>query len=231
MNDNDKSSLADFLGGDHARLKGYLGSAAFNAVGRSYAAKYPSEIQNTKWFSCNLPTFLGQTKPYCQKPELAELASLELALKDAFEAPEASQISLEEFVKIAPEDLSACTMVLHPSVRRLRFSTNATSLWAALTCAELPPRPERLDEPLELIAWRQGPSPRFRMLGCEEAAALDAAAKAIPFSELCDLIANLEGCVSPPKSALNYLRGWIEAEVVSGLRHGKTILGKSRIRS
>jgi hypothetical protein len=69
------------------------------------------------------------------------------------------------------------------------------------------------------------------MLGCEEAAALDAAAKAIPFSELCDLIANLEGCLSPPKSALNYLRGWIEAEVVSGLRHGKTILGKSRIRS
>ena len=221
MDDDDKSSLADFLGGDHERLKGYLGSAAFNAVGRSYSAKYPSEIQNTKWFSCNLPKFLGQTKPYSQKPELAELASLELALKDAFEAPDVSQMSLADFAKFTPEELSACTMVLHPSVRRLCFSTNATSLWAALTCAELPPRPERLDEPLELIVWRQGPSPRFRMLGCEEAAALDAAANAISFSELCDLIANLEGCASPPKSAIHYLRGWIEAEVVSELRSGK----------
>jgi hypothetical protein len=221
MDDDDKSSLAEFLGGDHAGLKGYLGTAAFNAVGRSYSAKYPSEIQNTKWFSCNLPKFLGQTKPYSQKPELAELASLELALKDAFEAPDVPQMSLDEFAKLAPEDLSACTMVLHPSVRRLRFSTNATSLWAALTCAEQPPRPERLDEPLELIAWRQGPKPRFRMLGCEEAAALDAAAKGISYSELCDLIANLEGCASPPKSAFNYLRGWIEAEVVSELRWTK----------
>lgn len=219
MNDNDKSSLAEFLSGDHARLKGYLGSTTFNAVGRSYAAKYPSEIQNTKWFSCNLPKFLGETKPYCSKPELAELANLELALKGAFEAPEVSQISLVEFARFTPEDLSSCTMALHPSVRRLRFSTNATSLWAAITCGELPPRPERLDEPLELVVWRQGIYPRFRMLGCEEAAALDAVAKSIPYSDLCDLIAGLEGCDSPPKSVFNYLRGWIEAEVVTALRN------------
>ena len=82
--------------------------------------------------------------------------------------------------------------------------TNATSIWSALTAGELPPSPASLELPQELLVWRQGLASRFRMLGREEAVAIDAAAR----GETMKLDQFSEG----------FLRGWLEAEIVSAVR-------------
>ena len=213
------SRLTEYLAADHAKLQLYLGGAAFSAIGRRYAAKYPKLDPGLRWFSRNLDKFLGETTPYSGNPELAELACLEAALNSAFEAPVVPLVTVAELAQLDATDLEDCTVSLHPSVRRLCFRSNTTSLWAALQCNELPPRPKRLDAPQELLVWRQGTHPRFRMLGPEEATALSLALDGIPFGKICRAVATQAPHAGTNDCAQTYLRGWVEAELVSSIRN------------
>jgi hypothetical protein len=222
----DVDRLTEFLAGDHAKLQSYLGAAAFNMVGRRFASKYPSGLPNLRWFSRHLAKFLSETHPYSKDPELAEFASLEIALSAAFEAPVAPILSIQELDSYQLKDLQQCRIVMHPSVQRLRFTTNATSLWAALRCEERPPHPERLVEPSELLVWRQGAAARFRILGREEAKVVDALADGFTMAELKDRELGLPESEASIENVLGYVRGLTEAEVVSEVRCMKDLAEK-----
>jgi hypothetical protein len=184
--------LTDFLADDYPRLRLYMGETAFNAMARHCLAA--SETPKARVLSRHLPDFLDLKKPFSRSPELSHLARIERAFHAALNAPEAS---------IAQPPLHHFHIALHPSVQRLQLRTNATSIWAALTAGELPPPPARLDEPQELLVWRQGAASRFRMLGREEAAALDAAARG--------------ETTGIDQSTESFMRGWLEAEIVSAV--------------
>lgn len=158
-----------------------MGETAFNAMARHCLAA--TETPKVRLLARHLPDFLDLTKPFSRTPELSDLARLERAFHAALNAPEAGITS----------------QPLHPSVQRLQLRTNAASIWSALTAGELPPPPQSLDAPQELLVWRQGVAARFRMLGREEAAALDAAARGEALAQ----------------STENFRRGWIEAEIMS----------------
>ena len=179
--------LTDFLAEDYPRLRLYMGETAFNTMARHCLTA--TEAPKVWLLSRHLPDFLDLTKPFSRSPELSDLARLEKAFHAALSAPDSSITSR------AP---------LHPSVQRLQLRTNTASIWAALTAGELPPPPQRLDEPLELLVWRQGAASRFRMLGREEAAALDAAVR----GDTTEVDQWSEG----------FLRGWLEAEIMSAVR-------------
>ena len=177
--------LTDFLTHDYPRLRHYLGETAFNSMARHCLAA--TDTPKVRLLSRHLPEFLDVTKPYSRSPELSDLVRLECAFHAALNAPETSMTS----------------QPLHPSVQRLQLRTNAAGIWAALTAGELPPPPQRLEAPQELLVWRQGAAPRFRMLGVEEAAALDAAGR----SEAKGIDRSME----------SFLRGWREAGIISAV--------------
>ena len=179
--------LVEFLAGDYPRLRLYMGDTAFNTMARHCLAA--TGTPKARVLSQHLPDFLDLTKPFSRSPELSDLAHLEKAFHAALNAPEASITS----------------QPLHPSVQRLQLRTNAASIWAALTAGELPPLPQRLDGPQELLVWRQGAASRFRMLGREEAAALDAAARG--------------EAITIDQWSEGFLRGWLEAGIISAVRN------------
>ena len=188
------ASLTDFLSQDYPRLRRYVGETAFNAMARHCLAA--TDAPGLRVLSMHLPDFLALTKPFSRRPEIADLARLERAFQAALNAPEATVI---RSVALLPRHIE-----FHPSVQRLQVRTNATSIWSALTAGELPPSPASLELPQELLVWRQGLASRFRMLGREEAVAIDAAAR----GETMKLDQFSEG----------FLRGWLEAEIVSAVR-------------
>lgn len=169
-----------------------MGETAFCTMARHCLAA--TETPKVRALSRHLPDFLDLTKPFSKCPELSDLARLERAFQAALNAPDGPIASH------AP---------LHPSVQRLQMRTNATSIWAALTAGELPPPPARLDGPQELLVWRQGAASRFRILGREEAAALDAAARG--------------EATGVDQSSESFLRGWLEAEIISAVRDLKDV--------
>jgi hypothetical protein len=190
--------LADFLSHDYPRLRLYMGETAFNAMARRCLAA--TETPKVRLMSRHLPDFLDLTKPFSRSPELSDLARFESAFHAALSAPEAS------VVRLMP--LRVSRIEIHPSAQRLQLRTNAASIWAALTAAELPPHAQGLNEPQEFLVWRQGAAPRFRMLGREEATTLDAAARG-------EKIENAQ-------SVENFLRGWLEAEIISAVQTDDT---------
>ncbi len=209
--------LTGFLANDHPKLGCYMGEVKFAGLARAYIAQYPSSNPNARWYSRHLAEFLRRTQPYSRYPELSELAELERALNDAFDAAEAPIVGMADLAAIDPSEFGNIAFAISPSVRRFKVRTNVTSLWASLKCDETPPHPIRLEQDQEILVWRQGLASRFRMLGEEEAMALDAANANVPFAVVCEMIATLGDTGTAAFRAATYLRGWIEAEIISEL--------------
>ncbi|MGQ0484169.1 MAG: hypothetical protein ACT4SY_02280 [Hyphomicrobiales bacterium] len=58
-----------------------------------------------------------------------------------------------------------------------------------------------------LLVWRQDGSSRFRLLGNEEAIAIDAATEGASFAVICGKIAAMNGSGTAALRAAGYLRG------------------------
>ena len=210
--------LAELLANDYPQLRKYMGDTKFTALARAYIAQHPSGTLNARWYSRHLRAVLRNAYFFERSPELAEMAELERALNDAFNATEAPIVTLADLAGFDSTDFGTLSIAASPSLRRFKVRSNVTSLWASLQCDELPPLPIALDADQELLVWRQGSAARFRMLGNEEAIALDAAIQGIFFSAICEMIAAVDDYDTAEARAAAFLRGWIEAEIISELR-------------
>ena len=181
--------LTDFLADDYPRLRLYMGETAFNTMARHCLAA--SEIPKARVLSRHLPDFLDLTKPFSRSPELSDLARLERAFHAALNAPEAS---------IAQPPLHH--IGLHPSVQRLQLRTNATSIWAALTAGELPPPPQGWTN--RRSCW-SGVRVRRHASGCWGAKRPQRLMQQRAAKQRID------------QSTENFLRGWLEAEIISAV--------------
>lgn len=210
--------LTEFLANDFEKLRRYLGDARFNDMARGYAAAYPSDNPNARWFSRHLPAFLKAASPYRNHPELAELALLEQALNDAFDGPDTPIITLQDLAAIDPQAFSDASFDLAPTAQILAMKTNVSSLWSCLKCEEVPPCAIDLDHPAKLLVWRQSGGSRFRILGDEEAMAIACMAEGLTFGAICEMIATFDDPDTAALRAAGYLRGWLEAEIISRIR-------------
>ncbi len=212
--------LTEFIANDYPKLKCYMGEAKFTALAHAYISRHRSNDPNARWYSRHLAEFLRASPAYVRKPELAELADLERCLSEAFDAVDAPVTTMGELAALEPEQFGTVAFDISPSVRRFKVRTNVTSLWSSLRCDEHPPHPIMLDADQELLVWRQGTASRFRMLGNEEAMALDAAREGVSFGVICEMIATMDDPDTAAVRAATYLRGWIEGEIIAGLRSG-----------
>jgi hypothetical protein len=214
------SRLVEAMRNDHKLLHIYLGDEMFDAMGHAYVAANPSQNPNLRWFSSSLPDFLKTTGPYSKHPVLSDLATLEKALNDAFDAQDAPVIGVADMAGFAPEAWAALAFRAHPSATRLDLSTNASAVWLALKADEDPPDPVRLTEASRLLVWRQDVTPVFRELAAEEAMMWDEAARGIPFGVLCSMLATYDDPDSAAARGAGYLHGWVTAGLLAGVSGG-----------
>jgi Putative DNA-binding domain len=214
------SRLTEFLRHDYAKVHAYLGDDLFAATARAYAEAHPSRHANARWFGQAFPEFLKADPKLCSYGVVHELAALERALNDAFDSADAPIMTMADLAMQNPETFGSLCFEINPSVRTVRLLYNTTSLWSALACEEEPPPPFLLTEPAEVKVWRQGGASRFRLFGAEEGMALSAAKSGVPFQVICEMLAMNNGDETVALTAATYLRGWIEAEAVSGFKAG-----------
>jgi hypothetical protein len=223
--------LAEFLANDRPLLRAYLGDVKFTKLARAYMIAHPSRTPNARWYARHLPEFLRSSRLFPGHPEIAEIAALESALNDAFDSPEAAVVTMADLARRDMAAIGAVALAISPTVRRLRVTTNVTGIWASLRAGERPPHPINLDGGQELCIWRQGTSARFRLMGDEEAMALDAAMEGVAFGVVCEMIAMREDPDTAAARAAGYLRGWIDSEIIAGLGAAAPDAGNNRDRS
>ncbi len=206
--------LIEFAQNDHELLRVYLGDEAFEELVRACAAAHPSHTRNARYFCARLPEFLAAAPPYDAHPQLAELAALEKALNDAFDAADAPVLGVADVAALPAAEWPALTFSPHPSAVRLDFSTNAADIWRALKDEAEPPEPCGPDEPQRLLVWRQE-NAKFRALGAEEAMLWDEAAKGASFAALCEMAAFYGDPGGAAQRVADILHGWIASDLLA----------------
>jgi hypothetical protein len=211
--------LIEILEKDYPQLRSLLGLDRFDILARGYIAANPSHVRNARWFGNALPQYLETANGYRRRPVLAEIAAIEAALNDAFDAPDSTTVIAADMGCVPPEDWERLVFQFHPSVRILACRTNAARIWMALTREEdRKPRAKTLKVSETAFVWRQQTSAKLRILSPEEAMACAEAARGVPFVRLCELIAVFDRPDSAAQRAAGYLKGWIETGALQSIR-------------
>ena len=207
--------LMEFLSNDYEKLNAYMGDDQFRQMARGFAGGHPSGTPNARWFGTKLPEFLRKSEPYKALPALGDLADLERALNDVFDAPDAPTVDMADLTVIPPKAWPKLTFVPHPATRRLDQATNAADIWRALHNEEAPPDTKTPGETRQLIVYRSNGMASFRPLPSDEAMMWDEAAKGVRFSVLCEMLSIYGGEENAAARAAQYLQGWIDAGLVT----------------
>lgn len=209
------SRLVEAVRNDHKLLHLYLGDEMFGEMGHAYVKAHTSKHPNLRWFSQGLPQFLKSTQPYSDHPVLSDLAALEKALNDAFDAADGPVVELTDMAGFAPEAWSDLKFRPHPSASRLDLASNASAIWLALKNDETPPEATALEQPARLLIWRKDVTPMFREIPPEEAMIWDEAANGIAFGVLCEMLATYDDPDGAAARGAGYLHGWITAGLLT----------------
>ena len=212
------SRLVDIVRNEYPALEAWCGTDAFDELVRAYIAAVPSRTQNARWVGRRLPEFLRGHESAADVPELAEIADIERALADAFDAPDAPVLGLAGLQVFAPETWGRLVFAPHPSAVRINAAHNSFAIWQSLTKDATPPEAERLPEPEAVLVWRYGTSPRVRVMGAEEAMIWTEAGGGRRFDELCEMLAAFDDPAGAAGRAAGYLQGWLTAEMITAAK-------------
>jgi hypothetical protein len=203
--------LIGYLANELGFLYSYLGDIAFNKLTRDYIRSYPKLPADPAAIKNNLLQII-EAQPHVQRrPEILELANLELALNFALNAPDEKVMTVSYFDQLVSPKREQIIFNFVSSAQTLLFSQNTTSIWSAMKCEEKPPKPHLLDQPQNLLVWRQGDAPRFRLLGSDEAFLFHLISQKLDLHTASRQITIQTAHV---EDLLNYLRGWVEAELI-----------------
>ncbi|MBA7613668.1 hypothetical protein ES703_20922 [subsurface metagenome] len=106
-----------------------VGADFFRAMARAYAMVAPPRSPIMLDYGAGFPDFVRQFEPAAVLPYLADVARIERAWTEAYHAAEASPVDPSAFVGIAPDELAAVRLALHPSLRLVRSNFPALAIW------------------------------------------------------------------------------------------------------
>ncbi|HKJ24597.1 MAG TPA: DNA-binding domain-containing protein [Myxococcota bacterium] len=214
--------IHDVLARDLPTLAAALGADGFHDLAAAYLCVHPPSRPSLRHAGARLPGFLATdaaAAPFRRRwPFAADLARLEWALGEAFDAPDAPPLARAELEALAPERWETLALAPHPSVRRLSVGWNVAALRAAFEADDEDaagaalPSPEAGDA--TLLVWRSRERVRFRALDADEADLLARLATGATFGALCEAVARRHGPDEAPARAAARLAAWLDAELL-----------------
>jgi hypothetical protein len=206
--------LTDALVNDFPALHKLLGAESFAALARRYALTRPSRDCSLRWFGRHLPEFMRVEPPFAGSPHLAELATVEWLLGEAFDAAAERPLEADSLRNIAPEQWGGLRFRFHPSLRRLDLHFDTFNLWQALSDGTPPDDPSR-PAPGAFVIWRRELDVLYRPLAAGEATALDALRESRTLGATAERLLSDDEDIATQAPAL--LAGWVRAWIEQGL--------------
>jgi hypothetical protein len=102
---------------DFESLVALLGEDGFDALARAYLAAHPPTSFTLRDLGHALPAFVASHAPWSEDTLVADMARLEWAFVDAFDAAEAPKIELAAIASMPEEAWPLARVRLHPSVQ------------------------------------------------------------------------------------------------------------------
>ena len=228
--------IQDCLRRDFGALARALGPAAFHDLVKGYLMVEPPSHPSLRYAGRNLARFL-ETEPSApifarRCPYGADLARLEWALADAFDAADAPVLAREDLAAVAPEAWASLRLRMSPSLSVLSLA------WPVHTVRERFDREgeaETWEAPPALAPaethvriWRHEETVYYRAIPALEAELFRALQRGEDFGALCERVAGEVGEGAAAAQAARFLESWLSA----GLFHAtvQSDPGKSTTR-
>jgi hypothetical protein len=210
-----KLRLKEALTTDYECLHGYLGDDLFETLMEKYIESYPSHHPSLRYFGQHIAKLVEQQEPFRQLPEVAEIARIELAFGNSFDAADCQCASLEQLAQLDPEAWATLTLRFHGAVQLLPQQYNSFQIWRALSNEEAPP--QKTEDETTWLIWRQDLVSQYRALEQAESVALTIALSAGSFADICTALLEYFSEQETPQQAVGYLQRWINDQMVSEL--------------
>jgi len=203
-----RARLVDVLREDFPRVLTILGDEAFEALAARYLAAHPSTHPSVRHVGDRFAGFVGSARP--DPPFLADLARLEWARLEVFDAADAELLALSDLQTIAAERWPALELRAIPATRLLECAWPAHEIWAAPR-RWVPGEPSPCEaRPVAIRVWREGDDISHSAIGAIEHRLLPLLQQGAPLSVLC---AALEDALEPEAAAREVgglLMRWLE---------------------
>jgi len=177
---NYRAQLAACLEEGFARTRAWIGAEPFRAAVVAHVDRVPPSSWTLDAYGRDFPATLATLYP--SDPEVAELAWIELALAEAFVAPDAAALTMDQ---VAGVDWDRAVLRFTPTLELADLTTNAPAIWSALRAGDMPPAPELLVETGAVLVWRLHHVAQFRAIDQIELQAIAATRAGMSFAELC----------------------------------------------
>jgi hypothetical protein len=207
--------LVDALRNDYPALGALLGDAELEAVALGYIDRHPPRHFSLRHFGARMASYLASDPELGSHPHLSELAALEWALIEAFDAPDLTPLSQAEIASVPPDDWAGMRLELHPSLQRLDLRSNAPALRSTFNEGRAMPAPTLAATRTPWLVWRKDLETYFRPLASDEAWALDAAGRGSPFAAICEGLCEWVPEEEAPRRAAGLLSRWVTDGLVT----------------
>ena len=197
--------LRDVLREDFPRVAALLGDR-FDEVVKGYLEAFPSRWPSVRHLGHALSEFLRHRTdtPKC----LADLAELEWARIEVFDAPDAECATIEDFITVPADAWPTLHFSTIPAIKILRAQYPVQRLWSSGSSLDVSA------EETTLRVWRANDCRVFHApMDERESAALSKMISGEPFAAICETFADLPEAVAAQESAALLVR-WIEDGII-----------------
>jgi len=199
--------LHEVLREDFPKLQTALGDD-FETLARDYLAAHPSEHPSVRHVGDRLPGFVATHALVRTRPWLADLARLERARIDAFDAPDATPVVATDLRAIPPDAWANLRFDPVPALDVVESAWPVHEVWAA-------PASEPEARAATVRVWRHDFTVFHTAIDPLERAAFAAVRNGRTFEEVCEVVAEHVDPETAPAEAGALLARWIEDGLVA----------------
>jgi hypothetical protein len=208
------------LAEDFRSIEVLLGDDAWRALCVAYLLAQPSRAYSLRYLGERFGAFVRREAPWRDDPLIGDLADLEWAFVDAWDAEDAPPLDAAKIGAIGEDAWPGARVILHPSVRALRMGWPGHVFRSAAKRDENPARPS--PEETFVVVYRGAETLEYVDVDRDAWALLDRLARGTPLGPACEAVvldlaldaAAFEGRVGAHFQSWTQ-RGWVVDVVTS----------------
>jgi hypothetical protein len=210
-----QARLVDVLREDFARVLAVVGDDEFHALAVRYLARHPSTHPSVRHVGRRFAEFVGSelTLPSF----LGDLARLEWARVDVFDAPDAEPLRPDDLRIVLPSDWPALRFRLVPACLVVECAWPVHEIWAAAGDPDDGGPVRGAPAPTAIRVWREGFAVSHAAMAPVEQQALAALQRGESFAEICEAVASAADADTVAREVGGLLMRWIEDGILARL--------------
>lgn len=203
--------LVDVLKSDFPRVAALLGCDRFHTIMSEYLARYPSTHPSLRYLGRLFPGFLKDCLEAADLPFLSDLAALEWARVEVFDAMDAEPLQVEQLQSIAPDAWPTLKFQVIPACQIIQSEWPVHEIWDVAVAEDALSTLEDVQpEKIALRVWRAGFSVYHTKIDVLEQTALACLLSDQPFASVCTALESFVSTEEAASAVGSLLLRWIE---------------------